>query len=153
MSTPESREEEIEEDPMEDDPEVIQALNQAKQVPRTPQDVWDNLRKCDEPGMNTRDTVSSIEIFRQSLPELDNRAFDRMIGWPSSELTLACWGMSVAGERTGIRSSIVWRPNRSVVMEPRPSQARDPRNYNVLQITFAVKCARNWLPINSLQCR
>jgi hypothetical protein len=78
MSTPESREEEIEEDPMEDDPEVIQALNQAKQVPRTPQDVWDNLRKCDEPGMNTRDTVSSIEIFRQSLPELDNRAFDRM---------------------------------------------------------------------------
>ena len=62
MSTPESREAEIEEDPMEDDPEVIQALNQAKQVPRTPQDVWDNLRKCDEPGMNTRDTVSSIEI-------------------------------------------------------------------------------------------
>jgi hypothetical protein len=66
------------EDPLEDDPEVIQALIKAKQVARTPQDVWDNFRKQDEPGVNTRDTASSIELLRESLPELDDRAFGRM---------------------------------------------------------------------------
>jgi hypothetical protein len=31
--------------------------------------------------MNTLDRTSSIELLKQSLPELDERAFDRMYRW------------------------------------------------------------------------